>query len=218
MDITELKRERENLKSLAEQRLVLVQELNHRVKNSLAIVQAMAARTLRDNEDMRSARELLEGRLVAFAKAHGVLLKSNWQGGSIQEVLSEAIPPFWIGRIGMEGPEVFVNANQALKLSMAIFELTTNAIKHGALSNECGRVAISWSGTERDGSPLLELTWTEKAGPAVKQPMRKGFGSQILEKVLAQDLNAEVLLDYKPSGLCAKIRIEAAVPGLGAPD
>jgi two-component sensor histidine kinase len=188
---------------------VLVQELNHRVKNSLAIVQAMAVRTLRSNEDIRAARELLEGRLVAFAKAHGVLLKSNWQGGSIQDVLSETIPPFWLRRVQMEGPEVFLTTNPALKVSMAIFELTTNAIKYGALSNEVGYIAINWSVAAANGGGELELTWTEHQGPPVEQPMRKGFGSQILERVLTQDLDAEVLVDYRPTGLRAEIKIVA---------
>ena len=95
---------------------------------------------------------------------------------------------------------------------MAIFELTMNGIKHAALSNERGRVAIIWTAHEADGRRTFELTWTEQQGPSVEQPRRKGFGSQILERVLTQDLKAEVLLNYNPSGLCAKIKIEGAVP------
>ena len=167
----------EALQKLADERLVLVQELNHRVKNTLAIVQAMVARTLRDTHDVNEARNLLDGRLIALSKAHGILVMNSWEGGSLRELIDRAIPEFWPHRIASEGPDLKLHANHLVKLSMAFFELTTNAVKYGALSNNAGRVEIRWLRGESHGTQDLELNRIERGGPPVAAPQRRGFGT-----------------------------------------
>lgn len=210
-DITEIKRDQERLQKLAEERLLLVQELNHRVKNTLAIVQALVGRTLRHSEDLREARTLLDGRLVALSEAHEVLALNDWHGGSLRDLLNRALPSFWLARIRISGPDVTLRANQLLKMSMAVFELATNAVKYGALSNDTGYVTISWALGRAGTTTDLELTWAEHGGPPVKAPSRKGYGSQILQGVLAHDVNATVLVNYNVSGLVAVIKLKEVI-------
>lgn len=162
-DITDMKRSQEALQKLADERLVLVQELNHRVKNTLTIVQAMVARTLRDTHDVNEARNLLDGRLIALSKAHGILVMNSWEGGSLRELIDRAIPEFWAHRIASEGPDLKVHANHLVKLSMAFFELTTNAVKYGALSNNAGRVEIRWLAANPTIRKISSLTGSNAA-------------------------------------------------------
>jgi PAS domain S-box-containing protein len=202
-DITERKHAEER------QRL-LVNELNHRVKNSLAVVQAIARQTLREGRDVGEAREALTARLVALAGAHDILTQEQLAGADLVEVIERAVlaqldrPE----RVTLAGPHVGVPPHAVVSLSLALHELATNALKYGALSTAAGRVELSWRLAEQDGSRRLHLRWAERGGPTVAPPSRKGFGSRLIERSLAADLGGEVRLTFEPTGVVCEIEAE----------
>lgn len=206
-DITERKRAEEHQK-------VLLNELNHRVKNTLAIVQSLAAQTFRGTQVSAEARDLFGSRLAALARAHDVLTRHNWESAGLGEIVGRAMESFQTGavRIAIVGPEVRVSPKQALALSMALHELATNAAKYGALSGDAGRVRISWQFTRNKKSDELELTWTEAGGPPVRPPDRKGFGARLIERNLASELEGQVNIDYRPEGVICVIRCPLVMP------
>jgi PAS domain S-box-containing protein len=199
----------------AEQRQrLLVNELNHRVKNSLAVVQAIARQTLRDGRDVRDAREALTARLVALAGAHDVLTQEKLSGADLEEVIERAVlaqldrPE----RVALAGPHVRAPPTAALSLSLALHELATNALKYGALSTAEGRVELMWQLVEGAGRRRLRLRWSEHGGPPVRPPARKGFGSRLIEKALAADIGGTVRLAFEPAGVVCDIDMEAPPP------
>jgi PAS domain S-box-containing protein len=207
IDITDRKLEEER-------RNLLINELNHRVKNTLATVQSIASQTLR-GADVRPtwARHALEARLVALAKAHDVLTRENWEGALLKDIIEQTLSPFRAmgeQRIAATGPYVRLSPKSALALSMAMHELATNATKYGSLSNEKGRVDILWSHAEREREPFLRLTWTESGGPPVSSPARKGFGSRLIERSLAGELGGCVRPDFAPGGFSCAIETPLA--------
>jgi PAS domain S-box-containing protein len=191
-----------------EQRGLLINELNHRVKNTLATVQSLAMQTLRNTERSADARELFESRLTALSRAHDVLTVESWEGAELRRVADRALEPFASkdGRVSIEGPDVWLTPKQALALSMTLHELATNATKYGALSNDAGTVRVSWVVSPFDGAGELELTWTEEGGPAVSPPTRKGFGTRLIQRNLAHDLGGDATIDYRPEGVVSVIR------------
>jgi two-component sensor histidine kinase/PAS domain-containing protein len=207
-DVTELRKNQQQLQTLAEDRFALIQELNHRVKNTLAIVQSVAEQTLRDG-DNADALGLLEGRLHSLSKAHNILSESNWQGGLLKELVVRSLSPFPASRMKLEGAEVTLPPNHVVKLSMSLFELGTNAVKYGAWSNGEGEVELTWCAAGPSGKDL-QLKWTERAGPLVTPPKRKGFGSQMLERVLSHDLRASTSIEYRAEGIVAVVTIPNA--------
>jgi len=198
-DLTELKKAQEL------QRL-LVNELNHRVKNSLTTVQSIASQTLRGATDTQAAREAIDQRICSLARAHDLLTARNWSGADLRDVAARAVEPFAAGRFSIEGPSQDVSPQHALALSMALHELATNAAKYGALSSPAGRVDLAWSA----GEGRLSLRWAEHGGPPVTPPARRGFGSRLLEG-LARELGGATRLRYAPEGLVCEI--EAVLPG-----
>jgi two-component sensor histidine kinase len=193
---------------------LLLDELNHRVKNTLAIVQSIAYQTLRSSGDPAEARQRFEGRLLALSKAHDVLTRERWQRASLRQVIDEAISPYAgtdSQRFEVSGPDLAVPPKHALALAMAFHELCANAVKHGALSRLTGTVGVDWRLEERDGARFLSLCWTERGGPLVGQPTRRGFGSRLLEHGLPQDLRGTVRLEFAAPGVIC--RIEAPMPG-----
>lgn len=190
-----------------ERRNVLINELNHRVKNTLATVQSLAMQTLRSTERSADARELFDSRLAALSRAHDVLTDESWEGADLREVVNRAIAPFQTGerRLTIEGPAVRLSPKQALALSMALHELATNASKYGALSADAGHVRVAWKTSTDDNTIKLDLTWTEQGGPPVARPKRKGFGTRLIEQNLANDLDGEVSVEYRSSGVVAGI-------------
>jgi two-component sensor histidine kinase len=189
-------------------RELLIHELNHRVKNTLATVQSFTSQTLRNAKGTAEAREILDSRLVALAKAHDVLTRERWEGAHLSEIVANAIAPYSgdgrTNRFHVEGVDLRLQTRSALAFSMALHELGTNAVKYGALSNGTGTVAIDWNVTQ--GSPQrFRLRWAESGGPPVEKPRRRGFGSRLVERGLAQDLGGEVQLDFKRSGLICTI-------------
>jgi two-component sensor histidine kinase len=191
-------------KRAAEHQRLLVNELNHRVKNTLATVQSISGQTLRNAETPAAAREAVESRLLALSRAHAVLTRENWEGASLGEVVAQALEPFHTlgeDRLHAAGPDVRLTPRMALALAMALQELATNAVKYGALSNEDGTVHITWSVHDNGLPPHLALRWRENGGPPVLPPQRRGFGSRLIERSLAQDLNGTVQIEFAPDGV-----------------
>ena len=193
---------------------LLINELNHRVKNTLATVQSMAAQTMRAEVDQKAAYETFVGRLVGLSQVHDVLTRERWQGAALRDVVERALSPF-IGavladggaeQVRIEGPEVWLQPGAALSMALVFHELATNAVKYGALSVEAGRVDLTWT---LDGE-RLSLDWTESGGPPVTPPTRKGFGSRLIQRGLKGELKGEAVLRFEPTGLvCA---MQAQVP------
>ncbi len=188
----------------AAQREMIFNELNHRVKNTLALVQAIAHQTLKGAEGNRLAGDFHK-RLASLAAAHSLLTKANWESAPLKELLTDALAVSDAAgaRIELNGPHVRLSPKQSLAVAMAIHELNTNAMKYGALSCDSGTVLVEWRllhGSE------LELTWTERGGPAVEAPSGRGFGTFMIERVLANDLDGEVILDFRKEGLRCTVR------------
>jgi len=192
LDITERKRAEERQK-------LLVNELNHRVKNSLATVQSIAAQTLRSVAAPEFFRDAFETRLIALSHTHDLLTRESWAGASLREVFDiELHAMAGEDRVSFTYPgDVRLNPKAAVALGMGIHELATNAVKYGALSTPEGRVTVDWA--IEDG--VLRLVWTESGGPTVTPPARRGFGARLLERGLAAELSGGVELTYDAAGL-----------------
>ncbi len=215
VDITDRKRDEDRLR-------LMINELNHRVKNTLATVQAIAWQTLRGTNT--AVRGTLENRLLAVASAHDVLTRKKWEGAALDDVVSGALAPFGGrgGRFQVSGPPLLLCPRAALALAMGLHELATNALKHGALSVASGRVGINWDILTGD-VPSLRLSWTERGGPPVLPPTRRGFGIRLLERTLAQDLGGSARISFDtPEGITCQIQaplseVVAATEGLSLP-
>jgi PAS domain S-box-containing protein len=178
---------------------MLLDELNHRVKNTFATIQAIAAHTLRSASDLPSAREALDQRIVSMAKAHDLLNAHSWTGAKLDEVVARALDAFPPAQVTVSGEAVDISSRQTLALSLALHELATNATKYGALSCPQGRVSVEWTVDEQS----LHVVWEESDGPVVTPPATTGFGSRLL-KQLAHDLGGTIDLDHLPAGVrCA---------------
>jgi two-component sensor histidine kinase len=201
-DITEPRRaERE--------REMLIGELNHRVKNSFAVIRALATQ----GDGARSAdeyRQVLLGRMDALARTHDLLFESHWQGAELR-ALAGTLRPFAGERskaIEVDGAPVELNDRQALSLSLVLHELATNAAKYGALSVPEGRVRLSWQIEHADEDKRLRLRWEERGGPPVTPPQRAGFGTELIRRAFSFELDGTADLVFEPQGL----RFEATVP------
>ena len=213
IDISEAKNAEEHL-------LLLIHELNHRVKNTLATVQSIAAQSLRGLEgaEADAARAAFEARLLALARVHDVLTRESWEGAELSAVVADAIRPLEsadgrASRFKVVGPALRLPPRLALSIAMALHELGTNAVKYGALSKEGGCVEISWT-VRREAETQLFLRWAESGGPPVKKPTRTGFGSRLIERSLARELAGDVCLSYEPTGVVCTINAPVPAPGL----
>ena len=189
-------------------------ELSHRLKNTLAMVQAIASQTLRNAPDFESAKEALAARLIALGKAHDILLTGARESAGIEAVIAGALAIHddgQAGRFALDGPAIEVGPKAALTLALMMHELATNAVKYGALSVPGGRVAVTWS-IEADA--MVRMLWTERGGPKVAAPTRKGFGSRLIERGLAGAVGGSVGLAYEPEGVVC--RVEAPLSGFEA--
>ena len=197
--------ELESRRRIEEQQALLINELNHRVKNTLATVQSIVAQTSRLGRSADAIRLALEGRLLALSSAHDILTRRNWEGADLRDVAERALEPFRPAdapRLAMAGPPVLLAPQQALAVSMALHELATNAAKYGAFSDDQGRVDVRWTVTDHEWT----LTWEELDGPSVVVPSSRGFGSRLLERGLANDLQGAVELSFPPSGVRCVMR------------
>jgi two-component sensor histidine kinase len=186
-----------DLKLAEERRQLLINELNHRVKNTLATVQALARQAAKPGLAADGVWSAFEARLLSLASAHSLLTTNSWSGAKLPDVVDHALGHWGRQQVDIQGPEVWLTPHQALSLSIAFHELTTNAVKYGALSEPDGRVAITW---RRVGS-TINLTWRESGGPPVTSPKRRGFGSRLLERSLAHELQGQVALKFAPEGV-----------------
>ncbi|MBB3951570.1 PAS domain-containing protein [Aureimonas jatrophae] len=194
---------------------LLARELQHRVKNTLAIVKALANQTLRRAPSTAEGLANFAARLDALSQAHDVLTATNWTGAAMHEVVAGALATHETGdgdarRIRFGGPDIALDARQSLALSLALHELATNAVKYGALSADTGRVDLHWWIESGDTEPVLRIEWRESDGPAVAVPEGRGFGSRLIEQSLASDFGGTVALRFEPGGLVAEVR--APVP------
>ncbi len=199
LDITERKR-------AERQRKLLTKELDHRVKNNLAIVQALVQQTLRNATDLDEARKVVLDRLSALAKAHDLLARNAWLEGDLGATIAAAVQLQTADhRVALDGPDVKLRPGQVMAISLAMHELTTNAIKYGALANDQGRIEVSWQVTA-DPSGELVLHWKEIGGPPVKTPSRRGFGSRLLEQMTASE-GGSAERHFRASGMVCTLRL-----------
>ena len=187
----------------AERQQLMINELNHRVKNTLVVVQSLARHSLKEGGENGLAQ--FNDRIHALATAHDLLTRRNWEGADLGELLAETLQPY-ASQTSVDGPPLPLAPNAAVALAMIFHELATNASKYGALSTEAGRVAVTWS---LDGRTRLTLTWRESGGPLVKPPKRTGFGSRLIAASLKGDLAGSAEFDYAPAGLTCVMTILA---------
>jgi PAS domain S-box-containing protein len=197
-EVTEQERARERLQ-------LLVNELNHRVKNTLATIQSLASHTFRRMDP--AALETFNRRLISLANVHDILTRESWDGATVRDVVETAIGFCERGSFEIAGPELWVDARAVSSLAMTLHELCTNAVKHGALSVPAGRVSISWRIEDAgDGRRILHLVWQERGGPPVVAYNRRGFGLRLIERLLTADKGATVAHAFEPEGVRCTLR------------
>jgi two-component sensor histidine kinase len=192
---------------MAREELNLInQELKHRVKNTLAVLSAVATQTFRDPSSKTDLEKYL-GRLGAFGRAHDVLTAANWAEAPLEDVIETALAPYRTGerRFTVSGPPLIVKSRQALSLSLAIHELATNALKYGALTVAGGRVSIAWTAGDQEEAPNFVFVWQELGGPPTSEPVGAGFGSRLISRVLSDDFRGTVEISYKATGLVCRL-------------
>ena len=198
----------------SDQRTVLIQELNHRVRNSLATVQSIAAQSFRYTETREAFQQTFEARLMALAKTHDLLTKGDWETASLRELLIAELEPYGgkeSSRFILNGRDVELRSAVALAFGLVFHELATNAVKYGALSVPSGSIEIAWEIDAVDHR--LRWHWIETGGPPVKKPTRTGMGSKVIEKGLMHGFGGEARIDFNPSGV--QCSIEVPLPGRG---
>ncbi len=194
---------------------LMVNELNHRVKNSLAMVQGVAAQTFRHSTDMETARTAFTERLVALARAHDVLTASRWEGADLAQVVALTVHTHageQDSRFDVAGPRIALSPKAVLAFSVALHELATNAVKYGALSNVAGRVTIRWTIEGPEGDRRLSFAWVESDGPATDAPQRRGFGTKLIERGLASELQGYVAIEFPRTGVICRINVPLPKP------
>ena len=186
-------------------RQLLVNELNHRVKNSLATVRAIASQTMRHEDSFEVFKEKFESRILVFSNTHDLLTQSNWQGADLRALVEQTLAAHGEpGQYLTNGETLHLDPKAAVAISLALHELATNAVKHGALSSPNGRVRVNWSKAEKE-NPEFYLRWQEEGGPPVSKPTRSGFGTRLIHRSLAQDIDGEVDFRFEPEGLDCRI-------------
>lgn len=207
VDLTQHKDEQAQLK-------MLIDELNHRVKNTLATVQSIVWQGLRATSDPLETRSSIESRLFALSRSHDLLTRENWKSAGLLDILHDALEPFGVTggraeRVVIKGANIQFPPQAALALGIAFNELATNAVKYGAFSNDTGSILIDWKTEHTPTGNRVILHWHEKDGPPVAPPSRKGFGSRVIERGLAHELQGTVHLDYRPEGMVCTMNVPA---------
>lgn len=197
-------------KAAFEHQAELRSELGHRIKNTMATVQAVVLQSLRDATDLGSAADNVADRLQGLSRAHDLLAARDWQGADVAALAEACATAFGRERFEVRGGSVALTPRVALAFSMALHELATNAAKYGALSTPLGRIRLAWQAQEKGGDLCLALSWTERGGPPVAAPTRKGFGSRLLQRVLASEVNGRVETDYDPEGVSCRVEARLA--------
>ncbi len=194
---------------------LLIDELNHRVKNTLATVQSLAWQSARSGAPPQVAQQRFQERLLALSRTHNLLNETHWEGAALRTVLETELGPYATaaGRVWLAGPEVHLEARPAVVLGMAVHELTTNAAKHGALSVVSGRVQVDWRIDDRDGESVLAIDWCELGGPALAAQPSPGFGSRLLRQTITRELAGQLDVRYEREGVCCTIAVPLGSTG-----
>lgn len=200
----------ESLHDEARHQQVLINELNHRVKNTLAIIQSLARQSLRGERPLPEVAAEFEARLMALSGAHNLVTDTRWRAVETHDLIDGALKPFGLDRFDIEGPVMRLEPRAAVAFALALHELGTNATKYGALSVPAGRVALRWRITPGPGTPRLNLLWRETGGPEVAPPSRKGLGMRLIERGLAIELAGKVELRFPAQGV--ECEIDAPIP------
>ncbi len=195
---------------------MLIDELNHRVKNTLATVQSIVTQAVRNSSDPLVIRESIETRIAALSRSHDLLGRNSWEGTGLRDLLREALAPFVeiegsAGRISIEGEDLQLSPKATLALGIAFNELATNAVKYGALLSEGGSISIKWTIETNPNGRLLCLQWRESGGPKVAEPRHRGFGSRVIEQGLAHELGGKTTLNFHSAGIVCTIEVPASV-------
>ena len=207
-------------KEAEERQKLLIDELNHRVKNTLATVQSLATQTARGTDSPDAFRQAFEGRLIALSQAHDQLTRRHWKSADLRDIIVGAATAYLSradDQIQVAGDGITVTPRVALTLALAMHELTTNAAKYGALSVPTGSIEVTWGVQSKPSQPrLLRIEWRERGGPTVTPPERRGFGSRFIEGSVAAELQGTARLDFDPAGVrcIMEIPLEAATAGL----
>jgi len=194
----------EQKQEVADRQKLLIRELHHRVKNTLANVRAMMGATAKSSGSVDDFVRDFSARIVSLADTHSMLTDDYWQMASLHKLVESELRHYDTtdkSRVVLEGPNVALVADIAIPIGMAFHELASNSSKYGALSRPTGRLEVRWSVSNSEGERMLNLDWLEKGGPKVEQPRRRGFGTTLLEKVVAVQCQAKVELNYHPDGL-----------------
>jgi PAS domain S-box-containing protein len=201
VDITERKQ-------AEHQQKLLIDELNHRVKNTLATVQSVVVQTARSTGGVNEFREAVEGRILALSHAHNQLSQRRWADADLSQLLHAGLQPYLAkGNVVFSGDPIRISPRVALVMSMVVHELATNAAKYGALSSSSGRIDVSWAVKANGAGPELRLSWLEQNGPPVVKPSRQGFGTKLLERGIQSELGGNALLEFTAAGLRCAIDI-----------
>jgi two-component system CheB/CheR fusion protein len=191
------------------QQKLLVQELNHRVRNMLAVVTVIARQTARQATPGDFAAAFI-GRIEALARAYGLVAQEQWGDVPLREVVNAELEPHIFdneARFKIKGPQVLMRPKAALALGLVLHELATNAAKYGALSDADGSLEIEWSIEQRQDGRRLAISWTESGGPPAREPDTTGFGSVMIEREIRHELSGEVVSHYRPEGLKVEMRV-----------
>lgn len=190
----------------AQRQKLMIDELNHRVKNTLATVQSIAIQTARSHGDPATFAETFQSRIMALSHTHNLLTQSHWEGADLRAILEHETEAYGPARISLNGPGVPLEPPIALSLGMIFHELATNAAKYGALSTPEGRLLVDWALADQR-APRLKLNWREVGGPKISIPDRRGFGSRLIERNIRHDLAGEIELVYATEGLIAELTV-----------
>ena len=204
-DSTDRRKAFEALETSERRQKLLINELNHRVKNTLATIQSIATLTARRASSVEEFSALFEARLMALSETHNLLTAAGWEQATLRDLLAKELRPYSPDQFRIDGPDVLFEPPQALAMGMILHELATNASKYGGLSTPKGRVAITWTLCEQ-GS--IDLTWRESGGPPVTAPSKPGFGSRLMTQ-LSRQMAARLTQTWEPSGLVANLAIPA---------
>jgi two-component sensor histidine kinase len=197
-----------DLRNVMKRQQILLDEINHRVKNTLATVQSLARVSVSSATTVKDYVAAFEQRLMALSRAYNLLTENNWEGADLRTIAERTLAPFaGSGRTSLAGPALTLTPKLTLAMSAAIQELSTNAAKYGALSVERGKLDVTWS---RDNHGRLAFSWIERGGPSVSKPSRRGFGTRFIQDVLAADSGWTIRLDYVHTGLQCRMLIECA--------
>lgn len=213
-------RERAERKRIEQHRELLVRELSHRVKNTMAMVMSIVRRTTKGSFTVDEYVENLMGRLRAMADAHALLFETNWSDAALEDVIHRTIAAYIrsVNRVIIgEAVPVTLDPRAAVAFSMVLNELATNALKYGALRHEDGRIFLDWSiGTREDGEQEVRFRWQEQDGPAIRPPENQGFGTTLISRTIEYELQGSVILDYAETGLICEMTFPLRSAGLDA--